>query len=248
VAVWEEVGGAAPRGWRCAARLAGATGAATALAFAPAASGPRLAVASGDGSVRVYVATALMAGCGGSWEAESGVAPDPPRGGPPPRATCLAWRPHNDGAPGADLPAMLAVGGEGGASIWAYRPATGEWARAASLGDAPAAAIAWAPPGAAGAPERVAVACGETVRVWGVRGRADALHAEAPALLPHASPILRLEFAPLGGGWLAAGTAAGRVALWRPALDGRWALQSALAASGGLPPGAVDGAYTAVEV
>jgi hypothetical protein len=38
------------------------------------------------------------------------------------------------------------------------------------------------------------------------------------------------------------------LALWRPALDGRWALQSALAASGGLPPGAVDGAYTAVEV
>ena len=59
---------------------------------------------------------------------------------------------------------------------------------------------------------------------------------------------IRDRFAPLGGGWLAAGTAAGRVALWRPALDGRWALQSALAASGGLPPGAVDGAYTAVEV
>ena len=48
------------------------------------------------------------------------------------------------------------------------------------------------------------------------------------AILRHSAPVWKLEWAPLGGGWLAAGTEEGAVALWRQDLRGAWAAQSAI--------------------
>ena len=227
----------------------------TALAFAPEAGGPRLAVASADGNVRVYVGTRLLAGAraGGdddddTWELESSIDPPPPPSpaSPPPPATCIAWRPHDAGDAGGDgLPALLAVGGGGGVIIHCYRSAAAAWAPAARLptdDGAPASAVAWAASPGGGAADRVAVAVGARVEVWRLTGAADALQAARAASLPHASPVWRLEWQPLGGGLLAC-TEAGRAALWRETLAGEWAAVGALA-----PDGAAEAGATEVDV
>lgn len=194
--------------------------------------------------MRVYVATAVLAGPDSGWELESVVevsAPTP--GAPPAPAACVAWRPHDAGAAGGDLPALLAVGGGAGASLHCYRVATAEWTRAAHLpSSAPAAAVAWAPSPSPSTRDTVAVAAGANVTLWRVAGGADALTAETIAHLPHSSPVWRLEWQPLSGA-LVAGTRDGRVVAWREDLAGEWRPVGAVVAEG-----AVAADATAVAV
>ena len=258
----------------------------------------------GDGVVRVYVARSLLLGCAvvpsetgertrtatasssssrlplpapAAWELESQFEPSPPAS----PVTSLCWRPHYAGAPGQNLPPLLAVGTAarrqrqrrggigndengaaadlegGGSSIWLFRTPLLRWTRACTLDPSSTgacsdvSAVAWAPAGSPAAPERVATAAGEKVRVFALAGAADALVAasssssrggpgpgapapssSAPvrpeAILRHSAPVWKLEWAPLGGGWLAAGTEEGAVALWRQDLRGAWAAQSAI--------------------
>ena len=241
--MWHEACGPPPRAWTRAARFTHG-GAPTALAFAPAVAGPRLAAACADGAVRVYVATSLLAGPGSGWELESVVeagAPFP--GAPPAPAGCVVWRPHDAGAVRGDLPALLAVGGGQGASLHCYRVATAEWTRTAHLPAAlPAAAVAWAPAPSPSARDTVAVAAGADVALWRVSGGADALTAETIATLPHSAPVWRLEWQPLSGA-LVAGTRDGRVVVWREDLAGEWRPVGAVVAEG-----AVAADATAVAV
>ena len=206
-----------------------------------------------------------------AWELESQFEASPPAS----PVTSLCWRPHFAGGPREKLPPLLAVGtaaarrqqrgggggcGGGGASgrappsegggsgVWLFRAPLLRWTRACTLdasGDV--SAVAWAPAGAPAAPERVATATGEGVRVFALAGAADALASAAgpsvapsaaaaasavpvppEAILRHSAPVWKLEWAPLGCGWLAAGTERGAVALWRQDLRGAWAAQSAI--------------------
>ena len=286
------------RFWQRAATFeSGGLGAASALAFAPAVHGPRLAVGWGDGVVRVYAARSLLLGCavlsdaGRTATAASAPSPSFPSSSslplPPPAAwelesqfeasppaspvTSLCWRPQYAGAPGEKLPPLLAVGtaarrrrrqrrggcggagGEngagpsdegGGSGVWLFRTPLLRWTKACTLDPAgDVAAVAWAPAGSPAAPERVATATGGSVRVFALAGAADALASAAAssgaastssaavspeAVLRHSAPVWKLEWAPLGGGWLAAGTERGAVALWRQDLRGAWAAQSAI--------------------
>ena len=287
-----------PRFWQQAATFeSGGLGAASALAFAPAVHGPRLAVGWGDGVVRVYAARSLLLGCavvsdaGRTATAASAPSPSFPSSSslplPPPAAwelesqfeasppaspvTSLCWRPQYAGAPGEKLPPLLAVGtaarrrrrqrgggcggagGEngagpsdegGGSGVWLFRTPLLRWTKACTLDPAgDVAAVAWAPAGSPAAPERVATATGGSVRVFALAGAADSLASAAAssgaastssaavspeAVLRHSAPVWKLEWAPLGGGWLAAGTERGAVALWRQDFRGAWAAQSAI--------------------
>jgi len=204
-----------------------------------------------------------------SWELESQFeASRPPASSP---VTSLCWRPHYAGGAGEKLPPLLAVGtaarrqqerrsggvfgvgggnenngieGGGGSSVWLFRTPLLRWTRACTLdpsGDV--STVAWAPAGSPAAPERVATAIKDKVRVFALAGAADALvsssspsssssSSSAPvlpeAVLKHSAPVWRLEWAPLGGGWLAAGTERGTVALWRQDLRGEWGARGAV--------------------
>lgn len=223
--------GAAPGQMRLVATLTDCK--ATCAAFAPAGGvmGLALALGGADGAVYVYVAEE---GHADDWLLQGVIDGAVPAAAGAGGVSCLAWSAGTSPTPG------LVVGGGGGAAVWALCGALNRWNAVASLGcgacEGGCTAVAWAENIRARNVETVAVASADGVRVYEVRGSADAAAidatereasdpscaAGAPLMHAHAADAASSLDFDAAGAQLAAGFPEGEVRLFAVNALGEW--------------------------